>query len=127
METRQLASSLDVEPTILAAIGVEIPAEARGVNLLDSPVVASREALFGEIYDHDATYPTRPEATLEYRWIVSGDWKLIVPEGKHSGDDIELFETTKDPTEQTNLAAREASRVSALRRRLDEWWTPRKD
>lgn len=124
IDSEHLASSLDIVPTVLTAIGAAVPAEARGLNLLDPAAVASRETLFGEIYDHDATYPTRPAETLEYRWIVSGDWKLIVPEGKYAGDDLELFQVSRDPGEQTNLAAREPARVAELRQRLDAWWTP---
>ncbi len=43
-----LASSIDLVPTVLAALQLPLPEGLRGINLLDSKAVDSREYVFGE-------------------------------------------------------------------------------
>jgi len=121
----RLATSLDVLPTILAATGVKGPEGLPGVNLLDDAALGARKAVYGSTFSHDATLPTVPSETLEFRWIVSGEWKLIVPAAMQADrQGIELFHITADPNEETNLAADQPKRVAALRKQLNSWWTP---
>ncbi len=121
-----LASSLDVLPTVLHAAGIASPEHLGGIDLLDQGAVEKRTTVFGEVYDHDATFPTRPEETLQYRWIVDRDWKLIVPEARVEGATTELFHITEDPNELQNLAgdAEQQRRIAGLRWKLNHWWTP---
>ncbi len=125
-DVEHVASSLDILPTLLKAIGGEVPPGVAGIDLLDPKQVANRTTLFGEIYDHDATFPTRPSETLQFRWIIDGEWKLIVPAPRVADARMELFHITSDPHEERNLAeaSAEEGRVSALRARLDDWWNP---
>ena len=98
-----------------------------GVNLLDEKAVAGRPAIFGEIFTHNAVDIHDPASSLRYRWVVAGDWKLIVPELRNVPDGVvELFDVVHDPGETRNLAGTERGRVKELQRRLDSWWTGRR-
>jgi uncharacterized sulfatase len=124
----QLASSLDLFPTMLAAAGTKTPDNLPGLNLLNARAVAARKTLFGECFTHDAIDLRKPSANLYSRWIIDGEWKLIVPVAERPHDEgpkvIELYRITSDPEEKMNLAASEAARVLLLRRKLDQWWRP---
>jgi uncharacterized sulfatase len=124
----ELASSLDLMPTLLKAAGIAAPAGLPGLDLLDGRAVRARRTLYGAIFTHDAVDIRDPAANLMTRWMIDGDWKLLLPvPGKANAEQpqsVELYRITADPDEQRNLAAREAKRVEAMRRKLDAWWTP---
>jgi uncharacterized sulfatase len=118
-------SSIDLAPTLLCALGLKPAAAMQGVNLLDENAVARRDAVFGECFGHDAVDINEPASSLRYRWVVEGDWRLIVPHPANVKDEqAELYNVVKDPGEEQNLAPREQARVEALRKRLDAWWNP---
>lgn len=123
-----LASSIDLFPTIVSAVGVADPSlieSLPGVNLLDEKQVAARKRIFGDIYEHDAYDIERPAASLRFRWIIEGDWKLIAPNLERVPEGVtELYHLSEDPDEARNLAESEPDRVSALRKSLDAWWLP---
>lgn len=123
-----LASSIDLAPTILAAAGARPPAAMDGVDLLDARRVAGRPAVFGEIFEHTAVDIAKPAANLQYRWVVDGDWKLILPfEPNVKAAKPELYDVTRDPAETANLAAKHPDKVAALAKTLDAWWNPAKE
>ncbi len=118
-----LATSLDFLPTILAAAGAPIPATARGVNLLDPGATSARKTLFGECFTHNAIDLAKPAASLRWRWMIDGNWKLIVPAKQNEpGAVVELFDLAADPKETKNLASTEADRVAKMHAQLDAWW-----
>lgn len=118
-----LAHSIDLAPTILAACGVKPPADLPGVNLLDARAVEKRDTVFGEIFEHDAVDIADPAKNLRFRWVVRGHWKLIVPNPvREPRAVVELFDLSKDPLEETNLAEKHPDTVTALRQVLDGWW-----
>jgi arylsulfatase A-like enzyme len=118
-----LASSLDLAPTVLAAVGAEIPRDLPGVNLLDAAGPAKRAAVYGECFTHDAVDLDRPGSSLRWRWIIEGNWKLIVPAPQNEPSGMaELFDLAGDPFEKTNLAEANVGRVKDLRAKLDAWW-----
>ena len=114
-------SSIDLAPTILAACGIKQHREMPGVNLLEAAAERpiARDALFGEIYDHDVADIDHADPGLLSRWCVAGQWKLILPK---SGKDAELYDLSADPDEKSNLAGQQPERVEALRIRIEEWW-----
>src|SRR4051794_3804803 len=115
--------SLDIAPTILAAAGLKPTREMSGVNLLDERAVAGREAILGEVFEHNAVDIHRPASSLRYRWVVAGDWKLILPAARNSADaEAKLFDLAHDPGESRNLAADEPEKASSLKRLFNEWW-----
>jgi len=123
-----LASSIDILPTILEIAQIERPEILPGVDLLDSQTVSSRKAIFGEIYSHDIPDYRQPALGLFYRWVILGDWKLIVPTGNQDSgfgpSEVALFDISKDPNEQYNLASENPAVVARLKKQLDKWWSP---
>lgn len=125
-----LASSLDLLPTIVGAVKIPAPSGLPGVNLLQEKAVNARKTLYGAIFTHDAVDIRQPAANLLSRWIIDGDWKLLVPVSNPPKDrgtpeqppQIELYRLTGDATETTNLAEKERARVKVLKRKLDSWF-----
>jgi uncharacterized sulfatase len=125
MEEQALASSIDLAPTLLKACGLPREENQGGIDLLDDAALKSRPALFGECFTHTAVDLTNPASSLRWRWVISGSWKLIVPDARNEASaNPELYDLNTDVHEQTNLAAREPQRVAELTKQLDGWWNP---
>jgi uncharacterized sulfatase len=146
----EVASAIDIMPTVLAACGVRAPAGLPGVNLLDAAAVAARRQVFGECYTHTLVDLDDPAQSLLWRWtvrdrVVDGvrqSWKLILPtatkpfpvaaagsvdpesRGRHEQGTIELYDLAADPDETKNLAAARPDLVAELSRSLDAQWNP---
>ena len=132
----QLCSAVDIVPTLLAAAGAKPPARLPGINLLPilkSGAATPRERVFGETFAHDVADIDRPEASLVYRWVIEGKWKLLLTyDGAVSAryassnprDELrpQLFDLIADPHEDRNLAAGHPEVVARLAGRLQEWW-----
>ncbi|NQY88633.1 MAG: sulfatase [Colwellia sp.] len=131
----EVVSSIDIVPTILAAAGVDIPSELPGKNLFanmknETPI--ERDAIFGEGFAHDMDDLNNPESTLLYRWVIEGQWKLILSyDGKNVSyqkyhKDVlsgpRLYNLLDDEYEQTNLAATNPALVAHLSKKLVEWY-----
>lgn len=120
-----LASSIDLVPTALAAAGIDPPQSLPGLNLFDLAKEngqGKRNALYGEIFSHDIADIDRPAASLEFRWIIQDDWKLIVPA---ANGPVELYNLKNDPHETHNVAEKSGDVVNRLRQKLDAWWSPK--
>jgi len=118
--------SVDLAPTILTACGLKPTSAMQGVDLLDGEALARRQAIFGATFTHNAIDVNNPAASLEYRWCVEGQWKLLVPNPANVPEARpELYDVTADPHEEANLAAESPDRVSHLRRLIDAWWPAR--
>ncbi|MBI3462651.1 MAG: sulfatase-like hydrolase/transferase, partial [Planctomycetes bacterium] len=123
-----LVSSVDLVPTLLHAAGLASKtAGLPGSNLLPAAEGRSRlpdRPVFGEIYANQARRLGQAEREVLYRWVRSGDHKLIVPQGRVQR--AMLFNVTKDPQEAQDLAAEasHAELVLSLQRTLDQWWDP---
>jgi uncharacterized sulfatase len=123
MERQKLASSIDLAPTVLSAVGLQPTDAMQGIDLLDADAVASREAIYGEIFEHDIQHMTNPRPSLRFRWIIDGKWKCIVPHAAREPDaPVELFDLVADPHEQENLADKEPELVGQLADKLNVWW-----
>ncbi len=123
-----LASSIDIATTVLSKPPKEMP----GVDLRKS----RHKAIFGSTFIHTSEDVRRPEANLKYRWVISGQWKLLAPytpnaalpfwEGANSipwaKTEAELFDVLKDPAEQADVAKGNPDVVARLRGELDRWW-----
>jgi arylsulfatase A-like enzyme len=118
-------SSLDLMPTLLRVAGLKPPADLPGLDLLDQHAVRTRKTVFGECFTHDAVDLDLPERGLRWRWVVDGNWKLILPAPwNEPAAKPELYRLDRDPLELNNLAAGEPRRVSRLLRMADQWWDP---
>jgi len=126
-ERPELANSIDLAPTILKACGLEPTSEMQGIDLLDDKALAKRKSTYGACYLHNAIDIHKPSANLTYRWLINGNWKVILPykanlatqdEAKGTGE-TELYNLAKDPFERQNLAESKASRVKRLTKQLN--------
>ena len=116
-------SSIDILPTILDATGIQRPDGLPGVSLTDSAAVNARDAVFGECFTHNSKDLENPSASLRWRWVIMGDWKLIVPAARNEPEaKTELYNLKADPNEEKNLADAEKDRVEKMRAKLDAWW-----
>jgi uncharacterized sulfatase len=123
--SRDLAHSIDLVPTILTAVGAKPTKDMTGLNLVDAAARSKRDTVFGEIFLHTAIDITKPSANLRYRWVIRGNWKLIVPDEVNEPKAVvELYDLAADPYETKNLAAEQLDRVKELRAKLDAWWKP---
>ncbi|PHR99375.1 MAG: sulfatase [Blastopirellula sp.] len=123
MDNTHLASSIDLVPTVLAALGIKQDKRMDGINLLDPKAVEARDTIYGEILEHDIQHMTDPIASLKYRWAIENQWKLILPHHARVPDDkVELFDIVNDPHETKNLAAAHADVVKRLTKKINTWW-----
>jgi uncharacterized sulfatase len=131
----ELASSIDIFPTMLAAAGAPIPDGLPGLNLVPEMTEATpieRDTIFGESFAHDIADIENPEASLLFRWAISGDYKLLLTyDGEvnryktthpRTEKRPQLFNLTKDPAEKVNVAAEHPEIVKRLADEIEAWY-----
>ncbi len=119
----ELATSIDIMPTLLKAAGLSSTKDMQGIDLFDAKALKARQTIYGECFTHNAVDLQVPASSLRWRWTIEDHWKLIVPAKQNEPDaPIELYDLKKDPFEENNLAAKEPGRVTALTKKLDAWW-----
>lgn len=111
MRVAQPVSLLDLAPTLLEMLGVEVPAGIQGRSLvaaLAAGRAAPRAAIYAEkvvAFDRETGAPTSLK-----RALVRDRHKIVLqPDGRQ-----ELYDLEADPTEQRNVAATEGVRTQAL-------------
>lgn len=124
LDATELASSVDIMPTVLHLAGITLPADLPGLNLTDAGARAKRESIYGACFTHDAVDLQVPSSSLRWRWVIQGEWKLMIPTDLEQGAQTELYHLAKDPREETNLAAQEAERIKSMTGLLNAWWQP---
>jgi arylsulfatase A-like enzyme len=109
----QVAATMDLTASILAATSTRAPASYRpdGIDILpmlrgDVPVL-----------DRDVFWRVNQPARQQ-RAVRSGRWKLLV-----DGNQVLLFDLPNDPGERNDLAARQPEKVATLRRLYLAWET----
>ncbi|RDV29146.1 sulfatase [Alteromonas aestuariivivens] len=128
-------SSIDILPTILGAAGIEVPEGLPGLNLFDNmkqQTPIERDTVFGEGFAHDMGDLNNPEATLLYRWVIEGPWKLIL---SYDGENVSyqkyhedvlvpprLYNLLEDEHEKHNLAEQHPELVERLSQKLTDWY-----
>lgn len=126
----ELASSLDLMPTTLAACDIEVPYGLPGVDLLDARARSERKAVFGGTWATHNMSVGDPQTTLQYRWCVTKKWKLLL---RHNGLDTtryrvlhnwdtqpaQLFAIRDDPEETANVASDHPDVVDTLTTQID--------
>ena len=126
-ERNELVNSIDIAPTILKACGMNIPKEMRGINILNKEELKKRKFTYGACYLHNAVDIHKPNANLTYRWLIDGNWKIILPnktnittrKNEKGTKNIELFNLIADPFEKNNLADSQQTIVKRLTRKLN--------
>lgn len=146
LERNELAPSIDLMPTLLDAIGREIPESVQGGSilplLLDPDASLERDAIFSEMTFHSGStgMPMRSVRSAGWRYIrnysdaplgVSGggeDWAQEIrdqnlPEYPWGQPRVpeELYDVSADPQQRTNLVddPSAAQELQNLRARLD--------
>jgi arylsulfatase len=121
---RQLASTIDLAPTILEWLGLEIPKRYQGISLLPSlaaPDLAEPRIVYTESgYDHHDDIP---------QWQISaydGRWKLIVTRSENERRDYKLplemlYDLDADPGERNDLFAGRADVARPLENAIKGW------
>jgi arylsulfatase A-like enzyme len=107
----QVAITMDLTATILAAARAEVPPDARleGIDLrplLDGSAPGLERTLFWRIEQRGRSQ----------RAVRQGDWKLLRDGGHHL-----LYALRADPGERHNLAARHPERVRQMLSLLEAW------
>ncbi|MDX1680399.1 MAG: sulfatase-like hydrolase/transferase [Akkermansiaceae bacterium] len=121
MDRRKLATNLDMWPTISKLTGCSMPDNLHGLDLLDHKAIAARDTIYGEDWAHNMDKEEFPHGSLDGRFIIEGDWKLIT---FTEGNRTELYNLALDPWEKKDLAAAEPERVAKLSAKLNDWWKP---
>lgn len=98
---QDMGGHLDMFATIAGAAGATVPTD-RTMDSIDLLSANRRTRMFWRSGD--------------YRAIRDGDWKLQVAK---KPDKTWLFNLASDPTEKTNLAARDPARVATLRGQIE--------
>lgn len=106
---------IDLAPTLLLALGREVPDEVQGEDLLP---LAGGEAGRRRIAHSESWFPRYHYGWSELQSIQDGRYKLI------RAPRLELYDLASDPGELDNLASREPERAermaAALERLLEE-------
>jgi arylsulfatase A-like enzyme len=112
----EMTLNIDVAPTILHLAGIEIPVSVQGRSLL--PLVHGENPEWRKEWFYSHLYQNRRIAKSE--GIRTGQWKYI----RYIESDPlceELYDLSKDPLEENNLAARNSKELNALRGRWKTW------
>ncbi len=117
---RSSAHVMDFLPTIAAAAGATYPAERAGKPILPSSGRSLLPDLRGEPTP-ERGIPTAHEGARGYRL---GDWKIVWGKRQTAPVAWQLFDLSKDPSEQHDLAAEQPAKLKQL---ADAWmaWAQR--
>lgn len=97
-------SHLDVSPTVLGLVGLDVPCTMKGRNFVAA-----------EVPEQIAIFSGRPPGMQA--GLVDGSWKTLVDE-----DGVEeLYNLAEDPHELHNLVDEFPERVQVARERLEDW------
>jgi uncharacterized sulfatase len=122
---RTPVNMVDMVPTVHHALGLPVPPEMQGINLLDPAAVAARGTVFGSDHDVEILTLNDPTESLENRWAVRDGWKLIL----NTSGTKELYQlyngsTPVDPHETNNLAVGNPRLVNELTMEIVNWYSP---
>jgi uncharacterized sulfatase len=142
---QELVSSVDLMPTIMAAVNsakhvdetlaakIDLPGANLWPAVTTGDARAEDGAVFGELYPGDATVLGDPSRDIAYRWVRQGRYKLIVPHSRQRRppwngylDGTAIFDLVADPNETRNLIEdpKLSNIVQRLTTELDQWWDP---
>ncbi|ODS32405.1 MAG: hypothetical protein SCARUB_02472 [Candidatus Scalindua rubra] len=105
-----LVQGIDIAPTILDILGIEIPETFQGCSLKE--IIAGRETQVHEILTLGVGVADETIA------IRTKEWKLI---SWDDGSKNALYNLVKDPNEENNLIDLEIDWFNKLNKQLDNW------
>ena len=129
---QDLAHAIDLFPTIAAATRLEIEGNLSGINLLDKQARAGRKRVFGVCHSVYNMTPGNPDGTLQYLWVVEGEWKLLIRfrgldttryRQLHTWDEapVRLYNLKNDPHEKNEVSSVHPAIVSRLTKAIHSW------
>lgn len=114
---RDLASQVDILPTVLDSLGYPLPPKLPGRSLLRAP--SAPVTVIAEAFPSAYTANFNPRFSKLVRAEYSGSFKLITG----SGLQPELYNLASDPQEEHNLYAQDSETGRALEASLQHWIT----
>jgi len=109
----RLVRNLDIAPTLLSLVGIEIPPSFQGVDVLDSARDRARQLEDLPSISQVGLNDIAPR--LDLLALTTSQWKLIVD--RASGR-RELYDLGRDPFERSNLAGRHHETLTKLERTI---------
>ncbi|AEL28524.1 sulfatase family protein [Cyclobacterium marinum] len=123
MDHSNLASSIDMAVTTMAAVGLDPLPNMQGINIMDKKALKNRKEIYSMDFAHDMKGVEVPEKTLESRILITSPWKIIVPGvANEDTQEVMLYNILKDPLEENNLAEKHPEVVAKLTASLNKWW-----
>lgn len=124
-DTSSVISGLDLLPALANICNIQLPRPYAGDGtdisgvLLGKPAARSKDICWeygrnNVAYRYPAAHDRSPQLAIR-----SGAWKLLL---NSDGTGSQLFNISKDPHEDSNLAATEPAIVQKLSARLLQWW-----
>jgi len=116
----QLASVLDLFPTVLRMVGIELPDNL----IVDGSDLATLLSGHPDAARHETFvmhYPHAPHNSEYFTCYRDGDWKVIYhyfPSEVSAGSHYQLFNLADDPSESTDLAAEKPDQLRSMMRSL---------
>ena len=119
-------AQIDLYPTFLELVGVEVPKSLDGVSLLPAfkGKTLPERSLFWHFPAYLQSYKPDPDSASKFfrttpcGVIRRGDWKLI----RYFEDDVvELYNLQEDLSERKNLVEAEPGKAKALLKELEAW------
>lgn len=126
------AHAIDIFPTIMSAVGLDVPKNLPGIDLLDSEKLKSRDTIFGVTHSIHNMTPQQADKTTQYLWCIENEWKLLLRypgldttkyAKVHSWDKtkIQLFNIESDPYEKVELSNKYPEIVNRLKKKIYQW------
>jgi arylsulfatase A-like enzyme len=109
------ASSVDLLPTVLDAVGMPFPDGVRGRSLLADPVAG--RAVIAEHYPSELFVENGAPSAQVQRALTDGKRKLV----RTAGGSTELFDLDEDPDETVDVSTRETAAAAEMTATLDAW------
>jgi arylsulfatase len=119
MTRDQTVLNIDLAPTVLAAVGVAVPATMQGVDVAPLYLAAQPPAWRDEFFYEHPTVTSRARIPSSQA-VVRRDLKYVLyPEWEYE----QLFDLRSDPTELRNLAGDASARalLETMRTKLADW------
>lgn len=113
-----LASNIDIAPTILRACGIEVPSTMSGLDLREPNLIANRNRVFVDIYEHDSDIEQLDDLNngLVAHVVIDG-WDKLTSRPSQK----EYFDLKNDPDDRTDISSKHPEKVTSLTTILDEW------
>lgn len=130
--SNDLASAIDLFPTIISVCGLNTPNNLPGINLLDENKRKKREIIFGAAYSIHNITVGNPADTRQYRWAITKKWKYLLRDKGldttkykyvHEWDKVQerLYDLQKDPSEKSNIVSDFPLVKGQLKSKLENW------